>query len=138
MKSLSLSELLVDKGARLEVLDGLLPRVFEDADRHVLLIIGAERLLVRLHEQDALELVVDRQVHRVLLSGGSTFNCSRLLALRQILLLAQLEIVEPGLSLELFAFEASRRVILHKFDLLWDWRVEIQGAAGVARVHQVL
>lgn len=81
----------MDEGTRLEVLDGLLPRVLEDANGKLLWVIGYGRL----HQQDTLELVIDRQVFILLALHLSTLDCSCFLVLGEILLLTKLEVVKP-------------------------------------------
>ena len=119
-------EFLVHEGARLEVSNRLLPGVLHDAQ----LLFN----LVVVHQQDALELVVDCEVALAvairLLRG--------LLGGRQVLCLTQLEVVEPGLSNELLSFLGLGGVILDHFHCLWDLRCEVKHAESVAGVENVL
>ena len=55
----SLTELFVDEGAGLEVGNGLLPRVFEDAKR---LLLTLDVVVVDVHQENAFESIVNSQI----------------------------------------------------------------------------
>ena len=90
----SLVELFVNKGSRLEIFNRLFPGVLEHADRN-LVRGGGFWLLV--HQQDALETVVDGEVAFVLVAVF--LNATPLLVLRaQVLGLAELKVIKPRLG----------------------------------------
>ena len=88
--------------------------------------------LAQVHHQDALEAVVDRQVAIELALGLNI--TPELVLLSHVFRLAELEVIEPRLCLELLAFEGARRVVLHLLDLLGNGLAKIEHAVGVARV----
>lgn len=110
----SFVELLGDEGSCSEVGDRLLPDIFNNSQ--------LRGFRVPVKQKDTLVLVRNR---KVLLLHHTSVDRSDGIWCREVLGLAQLQIVEPSLRIELLAFNTLAGMVLHDFNFSRHREVQV-------------